>query len=69
MKKYVLKTSAGYVGTNTEEDISDWFSDDDYKIFMGEKKDTKGLFADLQEAAIQQQGFEWGIELKEEEED
>jgi len=64
MTRYIMKTSAGYVGTDTEEDITEYFTEDDYKKYSGETstKDGPKFFDDLLEQAIQQQNFEWCIE-------
>jgi len=64
-----MKTSAGYVGTDTEEDISDWFTKEDFKKYTGEVStiEEPNFFVELEQAAIKQQGFEWAIEEVEEE--
>ncbi len=66
-KRYYLTTNSGYVGTDTKEEITDWFTDEDYKEYIGEiTVENSNLFDELLGQAIEQQRFEWGIEIEEE---
>lgn len=57
MSKYILKASCGWVGCDAEEDITDWFSENDYKRYENGENLTE-----LDIAAQELVNFEWYIE-------